>query len=64
MLQEVAAHGRLITDLRARRVQQRLGNDRELLHHARMGGHIRHRRAGAEPETLRTDFDAAIEQAG
>ena len=61
-LQEVAAHGGLVAHLRARRVQQRLGDDGKLLDHGRVRRHLRHGGGGAEPEALRSDFDAVVEK--
>ena len=62
-LQEVAAHRRLVAHLRARRVQQRLGDDGKLLDHRRVRGHLRHRGGGADPEALRSGLDAVVEKA-
>ena len=62
-LQEVAAHGRLVAHLRARRVQERLGDDGKLLDDGGVRGHLSHRGGGAEPEALRSDFDAIVEKA-
>ena len=62
-LQEVAADGRLVAHLRAGRVQQRLGDDGEPLDHGGVRRHLRHRGGGAEPEPLRPDVDAAVEEA-
>ena len=61
-LQEVAADRGLVAHLRARRVQERLGDDGKLLHHGRVGRHLRHGGGGAEPEALRADFDAVVEK--
>src|SRR5439155_21092634 len=62
-LQEVAAHGRLLPHLRARRVQQRFGDDGKLLGHGRMGGNLRHGGGSAEPQALRSDVDPILEEA-
>ena len=63
-LQEIAAHGRLVAYLRARRVQQRLGDHGELLHHRGVGSHVGHRGGGTELKALRSDVDAVVEQTG
>ena len=62
-LQEVAAHGRLVANLRARRVQQSFGDDGKLLDHERVRSHIRHGGGSAEPEALWSDIDALVEEA-
>ena len=62
-LQQVAAHGGLVAHLGARRVQQRLGDDRKLLDDGRVSGHLRHRGSSAEPEALCSSFDAVVKKA-
>lgn len=63
-LEQITAHGRLVANLRAGRVQQRLGDDGILLHDGRMSGYVRHGGARADPEILRSNLDAVVEQSG
>src|SRR3954468_11397546 len=62
-LEEVAPHRGLIAHLRARRVQERLGNNGKLLDDCGVSRHVRHRRGGTEPQALRSDLDAPVEKA-
>src|SRR5215211_5785176 len=61
-LQEIAAHRRLVADLRARRVQKCLRDQRVLLDDSGMSGEVRHGGGSAEPKALRVRFDAIVEQ--
>ena len=63
-LQEIAAHGRLVTNLWAGGVQQRLGDHRILLHDGRMAGDVCHHRGCSDSEALWSDFDSVVEQSG
>jgi hypothetical protein len=61
-LQEVAARGRLVAHLWARRVQESLGDDGKLLDHCEVGRHVRHRSGRADPEAFWSDLDAVVEK--
>src|SRR5439155_27221925 len=62
-LEEIAAHRRLVTHLRTRRIQQRLRDKWKLLDHRRVRSHICHRCERAQPEALRSNFDSIVEKA-
>src|SRR5215212_7833172 len=62
-LEQVAAHGRLVAYLRARRVQQCLNDEGESLGYGRVDRHLRHSGGGTNPEALRLGFDMSIKQA-
>src|SRR4029078_13367402 len=61
-LQEVAAHGRLVAHLWACRVQQSFGDHGILLDPPRVFGYLGHRGRGAEPQALRSNLDAIVQQ--
>src|SRR5947208_15541854 len=62
-LQEVASHCCLIAYLRTRRVEQCLGDERELRNDGRVSRDLCHCRGSAEPEALRSNLDAIVEKA-
>src|SRR3954463_8773195 len=61
-LQEVAAHGRLVAHLRARRVQERLRDDGKLLGYARVRRDLRHGGGRANRKALRSCLDPVVEK--
>src|SRR4051794_11526489 len=61
-LQEIAAHRGLVAHLRARGVQERLGDDGKLLDNSRVRSHIRHRGGSAEPQAAWPDLDAIVQK--